>query len=82
MGKILTETITGSDHPADNLLCISNMLRYIQFSIPITCDNQCCSPSKEDTEGLSSILSFIEHDIRALSEIVELKSEKATAEDA
>jgi len=81
MGKILTETITGSDCPSDNLLCISRMLDYIQFSIPIV--NGGYSISESDSEGLSSIISFIAHDIRELSKVVGFKKvEKATAEDA
>ena len=73
--RILTETITGSDHPSDNLTCISNMLGYLQFSIPM-CSRE-SNISKSDAEGISSILSFIAHDLRALSEVVDLKkSEK------
>jgi hypothetical protein len=54
------------------------MLGYLQFSIPIVSREY--NILESDAEGISSILSFIKHDLRALSKVVELK--KVTAEDA
>jgi hypothetical protein len=73
--RILSEAITGSDCPADNLLCLSNILGYLQFSIPICSRDGFCI-SESDAEGISYILSLIEHDLRALSEVTELKIEE------